>query len=389
MKQLVAFEVKKLLNTWFTRALNISILLFLIFVAVMNVTESTDMIATDRSAESHAGPLTTERLSDEYEKVRRWVEAGQPTSGKLADEVDQVDMMYILSPWMKGGYRVEDAMSAMENSELDFYQQLHYQVESGFDRAAADGFIYSPAERQFWMGKLKSVPTPFAYGSGFGWLQVLDCLGFLCVPILGIGITLASVFSREYRDGTDAVILASARGRTTLVTAKLIAAMLYAAIYEVIASLTLVGSLLALIGPKGASLPIQRYVPTAPYNLTLSQATGIGLVLLLVIALAIAAVAVALSAKFVSALTTAAMIAFIIFLPLLGLGTSPEWRKMKSLTIDGVSSISGLFDSYISFDIGGFVIDHLTAGAVLYIALIAICLPCAAWLFRHHQVGGR
>ena len=89
-------------------------------------------------------------------------------------------------------------------------------------------WTYSDAERAYWTEKQGGVGEPLAYGYAGGWSDVLACLGFFAFAMVAVCIALTPVFSGEYQDRTDAVLLSSRYGRSKLVAAKIVAALAFA-----------------------------------------------------------------------------------------------------------------------------------------------------------------
>ncbi|MBM6774543.1 hypothetical protein [Olsenella profusa] len=99
-----------------------------------------------------------------------------------------------------------------------------------------------------------------------------DRAAFLVFAILAVCVTLAPAFSFEYQSGADAVVLATRRGRSTLVAAKVVAALAYATAYFVLCAAIVVGVSLAFYGAEGFGLSVQSMALSSPYPLTAGQA---------------------------------------------------------------------------------------------------------------------
>jgi ABC-type transport system involved in multi-copper enzyme maturation permease subunit len=111
------------------------------------------------------------------------------------------------------------------------------------------------------------------------------------------------VFSSEYQDGTDAVILATRHGRGRLVTAKVIASLLFSTVYFALCAAILCGVALGAFGAEGGDLPIQLITVTVPCDLTMAQAVAIGIALAYLMTMGFAALTLALSSRTKSTLS--------------------------------------------------------------------------------------
>lgn len=69
----------------------------------------------------------------------------------------------------------------------------------------------------------------FQYGYYVGWEIIISAFELLMFAVLAVCIVIAPVFSGEYQAGTDAVILSGKYGKTRLITAKILAALLFGA----------------------------------------------------------------------------------------------------------------------------------------------------------------
>jgi len=145
--------------------------------------------------------------------------------------------------------------------------------------AQRGGYGYQALELQ--QAMCAKLPSP-----GSGWITpgygAVDSDTVTAVEAMVIGLLLVmgltSIWSREYADGTDALIFASARGRSRLFAAKLIAASAYAALVVAITDITVLAET-AVVAPGliGADYPLNalhlmpQFPDFSPYNLTLGQ----------------------------------------------------------------------------------------------------------------------
>jgi hypothetical protein len=141
------------------------------------------------------------------------------------------------------------------------------------------GYAYQALELQ--QAMCAKLPSP-----GSGWFTpgygIMDNETTTALEAMVIGLLLVmgltSIWSREYADGTDALIFASARGRSRLFVAKLIAASAYATLVVTVTVITVLAeTAVSAPGLIGADYPLNalhlmpQFPQFSPYNFTLVQ----------------------------------------------------------------------------------------------------------------------
>ena len=198
---------------------------------------------------------------------------------------------------------------------------------------------------------------------------------------------MTPLFSGEYQDRTDALVLATRHGRSRLVAAKLVAGFAFATGYFALCAAVVVGASLAFFGADGAELALQVVALRCPYAITMGQAALIGVGLAYLITLGFAALTMALSAKLRSQLAIFAIVAVLLFATAViggfGNGIVIHIRNLFPLNALNVGT---LFWSYMSYPIGPVVLDLRAMVAIVYAVLAVACTTLAALGFRRHQV---
>ena len=377
MLDLVRFELKKLLVRRTSLIACAGILVMLCGIMTLNIVQTktasdtgevlngTAAIAHQKEkAAAHEGVLTVERVQDEvaayqalaFSKVDPADVAGLSDEAAYALMIQAYDedefraiydsyYAYLLSPWKVG---------ALEP----------YQVAAQLDDGAADGFYEAVA------GKLQRT-----LDNDMGGTMVAVC------------IALTPVFSGEYQDRTDAVLLSSRYGRSKLVAAKIVAALAFATAYFALATLIIMGAALAFFGAEGGDLPVQVLSLSIPYDLTMAEATWTAVGIAYLMTLGLAGLTLLLSSKLRSQLAIFAACAALIFLT----GMIPSGDNAVLLHALYLFPINGLndqvlFNSLVSYPVGSFAIDLVGLLACVYALVLAACVPLAARAFRRHQV---
>ena len=228
---------------------------------------------------------------------------------------------------------------------------------------------------------------PITYGYAGGWANIISCAAFLVFSILAVCVTLAPVFSLEYQSGADAVVLATKRGRSQLVAAKIIAALLYATFYFVLCASVVVGFSVAFHGADGFDLSVQALGLSLPYPLTAGQAALISVGLMYVACLGFACLTLVLSSRTRSTLAVflvdVVLALFTGFIPAGGIGILERVLALLPLNF---ANFNMLFSALESYALGPEVIALIGMVTVVYLALALVATPVAVVSFRHHQV---
>lgn len=424
MSDLIRFELKKILTRKTTLVTCIAVLVMMCGIMGLNIIQARssdavteqvytglESIAYDREkTNAHAGTLTSERVADDIEFYQAFImermapeeladlsneAAYQLMNARCANEdfavMKDPYYSYLTAPWSEGGeepYQTAMLMYTRGDDPAEFYERLYEKSQIRFEAGLQEvaKFHYSSAEYDMWMNKLSHVSTPFEYGYAGAWDDILNCVAFLVFPMIAICVALAPVFSSEYSERTDAVLLSARWGRSKLVKAKLIASFLMTTSYFVLCAAIVVLIPLAAYGPEGANLPTQILSAFIPYNLTMGQATAIALGLGYAITLGVAGLTLALSSRLRSQLAILAVIvALIFFTGMIGSSSETLQRILYLFPLLALNKYS-LLISCTSYGFGPVAFDLMSMVCILWLALAAICTPFAAASFKRHQV---
>lgn len=421
MFDLVKFELKKIVARKSTRYTCLAIIALLCLIMTMNVfqtktTNNTDEILSgldaihqrQENAEARAGALTDERLAEElssyYELAFSKLDPDEIATMSDAASYDAVKSAYGIEgarelygsgywPWLFGAWNNDKKevvqMSAIlgPSPEVSFYEALAEKTQVILDDGQGGSWVYSDAERAYWTQKQAEVTEPIVYGYTGGWQNIMDCIAFIAFAIIAICVALAPMFAAEYQERTDSVILSSRYGRSKLVAAKLIAAFLFTTAYFAVCVVIICAVSLAAHGTGGADLPIQMMALSSPYDFTMAQGTAIMVGIAYLMTLGFAGLTLFLSSKLRSLLSIFAIDVALVLLT----GMIPTAGVGILVHLSALFPTSGLvapylFWEYMSYPIGGFVIDLIGMQALVYSVLFVACLPLAALFFRRHQV---
>lgn len=420
MPRLILFELKKMLSRRVALAANVGVVVFLVAIMALNVTQNRtvkftgeefngiDAIAYNRSeAEKHAGVVTAERIAEDiaayqeavFSRIDRDAVGGMTgaavyslvTQSFSPEEVDDIYNSYwnwLLRPWRVAGEEpAQTAARVTPEMAADWYGAADGLTQVALDDGQGGMWEYSEAERAYWTELRSSVPEPIEYGYSGGWGNIVNCASFLVFAILAVCVTLAPTFSFEYSSGADAVVLATRRGRSSLVAAQVVAGFAYATAYFALCVAVIMGVSLAFYGADGFGLSIQSMALTSPYPLTAGQAALISVGLMYAACLGFACLTLALSSRTRSTLAVFLVDVVLVLLtgliPSVGVGIL---ERVLALFPINFSNFSMLFSAFESYPVGPVVLDLIGMILVVYAVLAIVATPVAVASFRRHQV---
>ncbi len=420
MPKLILFELKKMLSRRVALAANVGVIVFLAAIMALNVTQNRTVnfageefngvaaIAYNRSeAEKHAGAVTAERAAADIAAYQETVfsRIDRDAVGEMTGEAvysliaqsfspDEVDELYnpywswLLRPWRVA--REEPAQTAARvtpEMAADWYGAAAELTQQTLDDGQGGMWEYGQAERAYWTELRAGVPEPITYGYSGGWDNVVNCAAFLVFAILAVCVTLAPTFSFEYSSGADAVVLATRRGRSSLVAAKVAAGLAYATAYFALCAGIIVGVSLVFYGAEGFGLSVQSMALTSPYPLTTGQAALACVGLMYAACLGFSCLTLALSSRTPSTLavflTDVALVLLTGLVPSAGVGAL---ERVLALFPINFANFSVLYTALESYPLGPVVLDLIGMVLLVYAALALVSTPVAVVSFRRRQV---
>ena len=420
MARLMLFELKKMLARRVALVANVGVVAFLVGIMTLNVVQARttdasgailsgmDAIAQTRlEAGAHAGAITPERAAADIAAYQERLfsridrdEVTQMTGSAVYDLMfqsfsdEEVYELYnpywswLLRPWRVSGEEpAQTAARVTPEMAADWYGAVAGLTQDALDDGQAGMWEYSQAERAYWTDKQADVAEPIEYGYVGGWENIISCAAFLVFAILAVCVTLASTFSFEYQSGADAVVLATRRGRSALVGAKVAAALVYATVYFVLCAAVVVGFSLVFYGADGFWLSMQSMALSSPYPLTAGQAALVLVGLMYVACMGFACLTLALSSRTSSTLSV--FLTDVVLVLLTGLvpsGGIGVLERVLALFPINFANFSVLFSALESYPIGPVVLDLIGMVVAVYVLLSLVSTPLAALSFRRHQV---
>lgn len=266
-----------------------------------------------------------------------------------------------------------------------FYEARATKIETLLQNPERD---LSAEQQEFWLKMNNQVETPFEYGYFEGWSVILSAGELLMFAMLLICVIIAPVFAGEYQSGADAIILSSKYGKTKLIRAKIVAALVFG-IFAFSLNVIIACSIpLVAFGTGGWHLPIQLLNSVIPYALTFLQATLLTLAVIYVVLLGMLSLTLLISANMKSPYFVLMMIVPLFFIPIFLVpdGTTGFYNLLIYLLPYRATIPS--FGGFITYQLVGIIFDALRMRVLLYGAILVLTLPLASLSFKRHQVSG-
>ena len=131
-----------------------------------------------------------------------------------------------------------------------------------------------------WLKEYDSIEKPIKYYYAESYSNILDVWFFIgWILFLNIAVALAGVFADEKTFRTDAIVLATKKGRLSVCLAKISAGITVALLQGTVIIGTLFGTMFVIFGTEGSSGMIQNIVPSSPWNITINQMVGLFILL--------------------------------------------------------------------------------------------------------------
>lgn len=266
---------------------------------------------------------------------------------------------------------------------MHFYQTREEKIKTILNTPSRE---LSDKQKDYWSSMSSSLDTPLQYGYYEGWEIIISSFELLMFALLSVCIVLAPVFSGEYQAGTDTVILSAKYGKTKLITAKILSALLFGLLAFTLHIIPALGLPLAAFGIDGFNLPIQIGNTSIPYPFTFLQAVLVNLGVMYLVLLAMISLTLLLSAKMKSPFLVLIVIVPVLFIPMFLTPSGTAGAYNLTLFLLPYRSAMPEMGKYITYEFGSLVLNAFSARAILYAALTVILLPFTRLAFQKHQV---
>ncbi|MEG2769188.1 MAG: hypothetical protein RR902_00050, partial [Oscillospiraceae bacterium] len=325
-----------------------------------------------------------------YNEASNIDENGEPTNEAFIKMQDKQDLheLIALAYSEELNYNYYAIRSLMPQDGEKFYERRTEKINRILDMDYADG-NYTEKEKQKINEMNESLKTPFYYEFFDGWTGMLSFTYSINVTVaILVLILLAPIFSGEYQQGSDSILLTTRKGHEKLGIAKITVSFLCASAVFVIGYAINFLSNIILNGVTGWNCPVQLQLLNSVYNLNMLQTYLLCMAVGYVAVMSVAAVTVLLSAKLKSPFLTIIASALIFFVPM----AIPHSRYLKFINY-GVSMFPiNIMDTSVSLrtykfiDFFGILTPLFVLATILLVMVVLICIPFSVYSYKHHQV---
>lgn len=411
MGALVKYELKKLFN----KKMNIVVIISCLFLIILLFSLSgTDFLATDENGKSYKGKeairlrkeqikeisgiLTNESLVEEIKNLQELnnnpdnIVINSYGEKDLSREVynkylnNRLNLLTNINHVYGDNYLNGLSTLNLEN-KIDFYENREKRIEELIVSSQDyKGRTYTEKEKEYWIEKSKGVNIPFEYDFYFGYSNLYSTYEMLIIGLIAICICIASVFSGEYQNGTDKILLTTKYGKSKGATTKIIASYIFASIVFAIYLIFAILAVLLMFGTDGGNLPIQLLNILSPYNLTFAQSLMYNIFISYTVLFGIVGLTLFLSSKIKNPISTLVIDICIVMLPVFLSVKSGFGIINKILFLMPYNAIYSNFTKMVSYKLGSIVFDLPTMTIFSYICIMIISLIFAKRIYSKHQV---
>jgi len=297
-------------------------------------------------------------------------------------------IMPLLSVGYTGDYEATEFLAHLTEENMDNFYPLLLERQKQYLKS---DYLLTKTEQEKLIEYQAKIDIPFSYSYDGGWQRIrelLDSYGLIFF-IFGISICIAPIFSGEYSNKMDSLILSTKYGKQAEIWAKLIMAFSFTFFVSVIYLLIQLAVVLMIYGTSGANNPIQLILKlkNVVYPLDNVELTIIYIVCVVCATLLSTAITCVLSSKMKTSFSAIIISFMLTIIPVL-VQIPEKYRilnKIYSLLPSRMIQSKNIFPNYM-YGIGKWLTP-----AYHFIPLF--CILAAAGLaviafrgFRNHQV---
>ncbi len=279
-----------------------------------------------------------------------------------------------------------DLSGITEQEASEFYNLGHEKIVANVENSP----FYTEEEVERILALEEGIQTPYILEYTAGYSNFFASNTTTIVMVLLLTIFLVSpIFSREQKDRTDALILTTGRGKSSLISAKIFTAVSIAVMVSGGLLLVAIGTLAAIYGFEGAQGVIQLLFPTLTYNFTVLDTAAV-----LVVATLFAAIFQSAICSVLSAATKNPLIPMIVgfILILAGSMGNPSalpmvFAKLRCFLPQTMGTFWDVVGTQFSWSIFGVTIWLYQAVCIVAVIASAALFAISYRIFKNHQVG--
>ena len=230
-------------------------------------------------------------------------------------------------------------------------------------------------------------PLTFSYTDGYTrFFVIVYTLGLIAAFVMAICV--APLFSGEYVSGADQLILSSKHGKNRLIAAKLFTGFSLAAVICLALTALSFGMSLAIFGADGGSAPLQLYLISSPYPLTMWQTALLLAVCTFFACMMTTAITMLLSAKLKTPFGVIILIGVLLIAPMLGSVSEQNivLYKLYNLLPTQMADLWSVIGR-IQYEFFGLVVRPYVFLPLFAVVVSVLLTPFAYRSFKNHQIG--
>lgn len=398
IKTMLKYELKKI----FSKRINQVVIIGTFLIAVISALLAVGSVRyVDERGEACTGGLAARYLAEDQnrwdgkltsEQIGQIVKNVKELSAKYSEEIPDNEygktaqsyetitefIIGILTPDTEWDDSVLYQLS--EEQAADIYSLYQENMEK-----MAEEYGTTPEKKELIENVYETVEIPLDYEATVSWeTMLMYTQTYIIVLAVVIGFLSISIFSGEFRSGTEGVFLATKYGRTKAVKNKVFAGALMATLIYWVEMGILDLIAFGVMGTSGFFTPYQISEPYCIYSMTYGEYHLLMLLMGYIASLFSVSLTMLIAVKMRSQ-AVAAVVPFFIFcmFPFIG-------RMLSSYTafFDFMPSVFSNIIEYVKkplvFQIGGFAFRQLPFVILLYGALFIVMLPFVYRCYRRY-----
>lgn len=402
MKEILFFEIKKIIqrkSTWVAFLLLLAVQAFLAIMGSLGTTTA-DGVLVETHAERNRidrefglelsgrnidDTLLTE-MQTAYAKIADMKYPEYLLSEVYQSEVRKYAGVYeLVRSWTAGA-----GVSALNVSEEDLYRLQQLQREEMYE-----SYELSEDEIEYWEEKAEELPDRFVYQYSVAYEYLINMSGIYMTCMLitfFISISMVNVFMEEHNKKTDQLILCARHGRGKLFFAKVTAGSIVIFICTLIMTIVAIVGKFISFGPEGFGAIVQPFVGIVyPYDLSAGTTLIIMTVLLLLSSVLTAIITMLLAEMIHNSIGAMAVIVGVMFAARM-IMIPNSWRVLSQLwnyiPINLLKADQG-FTDFRLISIFGLQFTSWQFAPVLYVLVGGLFIFIGKKVYCSSQITGR
>lgn len=243
--------------------------------------------------------------------------------------------------------------------------------------------------RKYWLKCLDASPVPLTFEYSGGYDRFVAIMYTTAIMVgAAIAIIFSGIFSGEYANGADSLILSSKHGKGLVIKAKLFTAFSISAALIVLLAAISYAECMIVWGTNGANGALELIGNVFPYPITIGEATLLYFVCMLTASVMFAAITSLFSAKLKLPFNTIIIMIALLIVPMfINIpDEAPNWVFcLENLLPTNMFAFWGAMYDF-QYEIFGLVIPPYIFLPIFSIIITCLCSYFAGRSFKKHQI---